>query len=171
MKTKNNSTETAAAAPEAPQNEYEYFEMVAKKYFPLPELDPEEGARRWNSNDHPATEPKLPPNEEAEYLRRIKEFRERRREAGLKIDPETAEICMAWVEASDPYDIDPLLARELRRCPIKTWFVRSPGSDIWVEEEDLPDGIVRALEEKYDPSVSGRLTAQEAIKIKNEEPF
>lgn len=69
MKT-NDNTETAAAAPEEPQDEYEYFRMIYEKYG----------------------RPKLPPNEEAEYLRRINEFRERRREAGLKIDPETAEV-------------------------------------------------------------------------------
>ena len=132
MKTKNNNTETAAAATEAPQDEYEYFNMVAKKY--------------------PLQRPKLPPNEEAEYLRRIKKFRERRREAGLKIDPDTAEICMVYREGCDPYDIDPLLSREFKGGPIKTWFVRSPGSDIWIEEGDLPAATLDALREKQKTS-------------------
>jgi hypothetical protein len=171
MNTKSNNTETAAAAPEAPQDEYEYFRMVAKKYLPLLELDEQEYRRRMDNDDHSATEPKLPPNEEAEYLRRMEEFRERRREAGLKIDPETAEICGGYTETFDPYDIHPLLPREFKGYPTKTRFARSPGSDIWVEEQDLPDGTVRALEEKYNPGVSRKLTAQEVIKIENEEPF
>jgi hypothetical protein len=49
--------------------------------------------------------------------------------------------------------------------PFKSCFVRSPGSDIWVGKMDLPDRTVRALEEKYNPGVSRRLTAQQAIKI------
>jgi hypothetical protein len=142
---KNNNTETAAAAPEAPQDEYEYFRMVAKRYLPLPELDSEEYHRRWENDDHPATEPKLSPNEEAEYFRRIGEFRERRRKAGLKIDPETAEICKDLTECCDPYGIDPLLPREFKDQPAKTWYVRSPGSDIWVYIGDLPRTTSDAL--------------------------
>jgi hypothetical protein len=92
--------------------------MVAKKYLPLPDLNSREYDRRMENKDHPATEPKLPPNEEAEYFRRIKEFTERCREAGLKIDPETAEIYMTYTEAIDPYHIDPLLAREFKDAPI-----------------------------------------------------
>jgi hypothetical protein len=173
MKTNDNNTETAAGAPEAPQNEYEYFNTVAKKYLKQPELDSEEYHRRWDNHDHPATEPKLPPNEEAEYFRRIKEFRERRREDGRKIDPETAEVMSNWGETLDPYGIDPLLPQELRQLA-KNHFARSPGSDIWVWSEDLPVATHRALQERHKPKagVSRRLTAEEeAIKIKNEEPF
>ena len=148
MKTKNDNTETTAAAPKAAEDEYEYFERMAKKHLPLPELDEEEYRRRWDNHDHPATEPKLPPDEEGEYFRRIHEFRERRKQEGLKIDPETAVVCMWYSEAIDPYGIDPLLPRELKDYYVKTWFVRSPGSDIWVEFGDLPDATERALDAK-----------------------
>jgi hypothetical protein len=127
MNTKNNSTETAAGAPEAPQNEYEYFYTVAKKY--------------------PLQRPKLPPNEEAEYLRRLKEFRERRREAGRKIDPETAEVVVTYGDTSDPYEIDPLLPEEWRQGG-RNYFARFPGSDIWVEFGDLPAATADALGNK-----------------------
>jgi hypothetical protein len=100
MKTKNNNTETAAAAPEARQDEYEYFDMVREKYCPQ--------------------RPNLLPNEEAEYLRRIKEFRERRREAGLKIDPETAEVRGRYGDIFDPYEID-VTPSGLRRL----WWMES----------------------------------------------
>jgi len=155
MKEHNEQHETAAAAPEAPQDEYEYFRMMAEKYLPLPELDDQEYNRRWENNDHPATEPKLPPNEEAEYFRRIDEFRERRREAGLKIDPETAEICGGWHGSLfDPYYINPLLPREFKGYSEKHWFARSPGSDIWVWDEDLPEATIEALYKKHNPGLS-----------------
>jgi hypothetical protein len=125
MKTNDDNTETAA--PEAPQDEYEYFDMVAKKY--------------------PLQRPKLPPNEEAEYLRRLKEFRECRRDAGRKIDPETAEVRGFYGQILDPYEIDPLLPEE---CQCGGWnhFARSPGSDIWVEFGDLPAAIRDALRKR-----------------------
>jgi hypothetical protein len=144
MKT-NDNTETAAAAPEAPQDEYEYF-------------------------DHPATEPKLPPDEEAEYFRRIREFRERRKEAGLKIDPETAEVMSIKGQMFDPYEIDPLLPLELG-CIVTNTFARAPGSDIWVWDQDLPDATVDVLNRKHRPCVSRTLTSEELIKMENDEPF
>lgn len=128
MKTENNNTETAAAAPEAPQNEYEYFNMVAKKY--------------------PLQRPKLPPNEEAEYLRRLEEFRDRRREAVRKIDPETAEFRVFYGNSFDPYEIDPLLPDELADHCVRSYWARSPGSDIWVWEGDLPDATLDALKKR-----------------------
>jgi len=126
MKTKNNNTETAA--PEARQDEYEYFDMVREKYCPQ--------------------RPNLLPNEEAEYLRRIKEFRERRREAGRKIDPETAEVRGRYGDIFDPYEIDVLLPAEYADCGGRNYFARSPGSDIWVYFGDLPAATVDALGNK-----------------------
>jgi hypothetical protein len=117
MKKHNKQHETAAAAPEAPQDEYEYFYMVAKKYA--------------------LQRPKLPPNEEAEYLGRIKEFRERRREAGRKIDPETAEVRCVHGQTLDPYGLYLELPEECHQVG-RNYFARSPGSDIWVEFGDLP---------------------------------
>lgn len=156
MKTNQDQHKTAAAAPEAPQDEFEYFRMMAKKYLPLPELDEEEYRRRWDDNDHPATEPKLPPQEEAEYFRRIREFTERRKEAGLKIDPKTAETYMDMGECFDPYGIHPLLPREAKDCPMKNWFVRSRGSDIWVWDGDLPQATRDALRNKHNPTLASQ---------------
>ena len=89
----------------------------------------------------------LPPNEEAEYLRRLKEFRECRREAGIKIDPETAEVLCSYGDTSDPYEIDPLLPEEWRQGG-RNYFARSPGSDIWVYFGDLPAATADALGNK-----------------------
>jgi hypothetical protein len=60
-----------------------------------------------------------------------------RKEAGLRIDPETAEVM--WVPAvwCDPYCVYPD-AWEV--CPQvgREYFARSAGSDIWVWFGDLP---------------------------------
>jgi len=57
-----------------------------------------------------------------------------RKEAGLKIDPET-------------YGVHPDLPEEYRQIG-REYFARSPGSDIWVSFDDLPDAIREALWEK-----------------------
>lgn len=65
------------------------------------------------------------------------EFLRHRREAGLKINPATAEVCWFYQQEFDPYGIGLHVScedfgREDR------YFARSPGSDIWVEFGDLP---------------------------------
>src|SRR5262245_55262493 len=168
MKNKSKQSETSAAAPEAPQDEYEYFRIIAEKYLPRPELDEEEYRRRWDNNDIPATEPKLPANEEAEYFRRIEEFRECRRQAGRKIDPETAEVIWIKGQIFDPYEIDPLLPEEYQ-CVGSNGFARAPGSDIWVYFADLPDATVDALYKKHN---SGRSCEQAGAAPEDDEvPF
>jgi hypothetical protein len=60
--------------------------------------------------------------------------RRRRREAGRKIDPETAEVDYFYVPEID-YDVYDMRGfyEEVRK-----FFARSPGSCIWVSFEDLP---------------------------------
>src|SRR5215469_15464262 len=122
MRTKYNGTKTAAVAPEVPRDEYEYFDMVAETAPPLPDLDLEEISLRCCCDKHPATEPKLAPEAEEEYFRRMREFRDRRKTAGRKIDPKTAEILTVWAVDRDPYGIDPLLPREWRQRLSKNSF-------------------------------------------------
>jgi len=61
-----------------------------------------------------------------------------RKEAGLKIDPETAEVDWDYAQTLDPYGIDPDLPEELRQVG-REYFARSPGSHIWVHFGDLPE--------------------------------
>lgn len=63
---------------------------------------------------------KKTPNEKAE----TEQWLAIRKEAGLKIDPETAEVDWGYQQTLDPYDV-----------------ARSPGSDIWVHFTDLPDAV------------------------------
>jgi hypothetical protein len=73
-----------------------------------------------------------------------------RKEAALKIDPETAEVDWWSVQTSDPYDIKPEPPPE--QCQVgRGYFARSPGSDVWVSFGDLSEAIRDALRKKYKP--------------------
>jgi hypothetical protein len=71
-----------------------------------------------------------------------------RMEAGLRIDPETAEVDWRYGAIFDPYGIEPDLPEELRVAR-RVYFARSPGSDVWVSFYDLPDATREALWEKH----------------------
>ena len=71
-----------------------------------------------------------------------------RKEAGLKIDPETAEVTWRYAETLDPYGIGPDLPKELRQIG-RSYFARDPGSDVWVSFYDLPDATRDALWKKH----------------------
>jgi len=79
---------------------------------------------------------------------REEQFRAIRKEAGLKIDPETAEVFWTYVRTMDPYGIDPELPEELQQVG-RGYFARAPGGDIWVEFSDLPRSTSCALWRKH----------------------
>jgi hypothetical protein len=76
-----------------------------------------------------------------------------RKEAGLKIDPETAEVEWCYAQTLDPYGIDPDLPEEYQQVG-REYFARSPGSDIWVSFHDLPATTRDALWEKHKSKVA-----------------
>jgi hypothetical protein len=71
-----------------------------------------------------------------------------RKEAGLKIDPETAEVEWWYEQTLDPYGVCPNLPEELHQVG-REYFARSPESDIWVCFHDLPEATRNALWAKY----------------------
>ena len=71
-----------------------------------------------------------------------------RKEAGLKIDPETAEVDWTYAQTLDPYGVYPELPEECQQIG-REYFARAPGSDVWVWFGDLPDAIRSALWEKH----------------------
>jgi hypothetical protein len=79
----------------------------------------------------------------------IEEWLAIRKEAGLKIDPETAEVCWRYAQVLDPYGVFPELAKEYD-CVGRQYFARSPESDVWVSFHDLPKATVDALWKKAD---------------------
>jgi hypothetical protein len=75
--------------------------------------------------------------------------RKGRKEAGRKIDPETAEVDYFYVPRIE-YDVYDMRGfyEEVRK-----YFARSPGS-IWVRFEDLPDETRHKLGQKIDAGVA-----------------
>jgi hypothetical protein len=71
-----------------------------------------------------------------------------RKEAGLKIDPETAEVQYIYAQTLDPYGVDPDLPEEYQQVG-REYFARSPGSDVWVHFGDLPEATREALWKKH----------------------
>ena len=70
-----------------------------------------------------------------------------REDEGRKIDPETAEVTWRWGLTLDPYGIHPDLPKE--KCQVqRNYFARSPGSDMWVHFDDLPEATRKILSEK-----------------------
>jgi hypothetical protein len=72
-----------------------------------------------------------------------------RKEAGLQIDAETAEVEWRYVYTLDPYGIDPDLPEECQMIG-RAYFARSPGTDVWVCFCDLPEATVRVLWERLE---------------------
>jgi hypothetical protein len=79
----------------------------------------------------------------------VDEWRAARKEAGLKIDPKTAEVDWEYGQILDPYGIyGDELPEECDQIG-RIYFARSPGSDVWVAFADLPDATRSALWDKY----------------------
>jgi len=73
-----------------------------------------------------------------------------RKEAGLKIEPETAEVTCSYEQTLDPYGIkDEWELPEEFDSVGREYFARSPGSEIWVSFDDLPEGVSRRIWEKH----------------------
>lgn len=78
----------------------------------------------------------------------VKQWLAIRKEAALKIDPETAEVDWCYSQTLDPYRVDPDLPEECQQVE-RSYFARSPGSDIWVSFYDLPQQARDALWKRH----------------------
>ena len=78
-----------------------------------------------------------------------------RKEAALKIDPETAEVFWDYGFDLDPYRVKDEweLPEEFHQIGREYW-ARSPGSDIWVNFRDLPRGVEEKLWTKHGSRIS-----------------
>ena len=70
-----------------------------------------------------------------------------RREAGRVIDIETCEIGRWQAYECDPYGARSILPAEMKQIGTNR-FVRSPTSNGWINEGDLPLEKIRALHER-----------------------
>jgi hypothetical protein len=83
----------------------------------------------------------------------VEQWFTKRKEAGLKIDPETAEVCWIYAQTLDPYGIYPDLPAECRQVG-RAYFARSPGTDKWVHFPDLPDETRTALWQRHNSKLA-----------------
>ena len=63
-----------------------------------------------------------------------------RKEAGLKIDPKTAEVVWGYALTRDP---------DGKHQVVREYFAGSPGSGAWVNFHDLPEATRDALWKKH----------------------
>jgi hypothetical protein len=78
----------------------------------------------------------------------VEQWLSTRKEAGLQIDPETAEVDWIYAQTGDPYNVRPELPEEHQQVG-REYFARSPGSKVWVCFRDLPEEVGHALWEKH----------------------
>src|SRR5262249_25074848 len=80
-----------------------------------------------------------------------------RKQAGLKVDPKTAEVVWGYALTRDP---------DGKHQVVREYFARSPGSGAWVNFHDLPAATRDALWKKHSrklafpPGLQARLTAE-----------
>jgi hypothetical protein len=88
----------------------------------------------------------------------VEAFLASRREAGLKIDPATADVAWWYGDGLDRYGVQPVPDGDFR-CVGREYFARAPGNDVWVSFHDLPEATAKALQHRCPPSAT--ITAQE----------
>jgi hypothetical protein len=80
----------------------------------------------------------------------LERWRAIRKEEGLKIAPETAEVTWWYAQTLDPYGLlDEWELPEEVNMVGREYFARAPGSEIWVEFTDLPEETRDKLWKKH----------------------
>lgn len=110
----------------------------AKKGQPMTNPDCEEGTTEMSKSSSDTTGNQLP----------VEQWLEIRKEAGPRIDPQTAEVMWHFAYVFDPYGVYPEPPEEYQQVG-REYFARSPGSDIWVWFGDLPRETQNILWEKH----------------------
>jgi hypothetical protein len=87
-------------------------------------------------------------------LRKLDAFRKR---AGLRIDPETAELHWEYGETLDPYGDWAHTPDELSQIG-RELFARAPGTDVWIHFHDLPDATREALWKRIERNGSSAIS-------------
>ena len=75
----------------------------------------------------------------------VRAWLEIRKQAALRIDPQTAEVECVYGNPFDPYGVRQSLPPEVQDIIREMFFARSPGTDVWVYFEDLPKATYDAL--------------------------
>jgi hypothetical protein len=92
------------------------------------------------------------------------QWRAIRKETGLKIDPETAEVTWQYGSGLDPYGLHDL-SGEKNDYVRRNCFARAPRSDVWILFGDLPEQVREALWEKHRSHLAAYPTALVPIEV------
>lgn len=92
------------------------------------------------------------------------QWRALRKAAGLKIDPETAEVTWEFGSGLDPYGLHDL-SGEKNDYVRRNCFARAPKSAVWILFGDLPEQVREALWEKHRAHLAAFPTALVPIEI------
>jgi hypothetical protein len=84
-----------------------------------------------------------PARESETKQRKREQWLEVRKEAGLRIDPEHAQIFWEYGSVRDRYELYDLIGEEDNVG--RSYFARPPGSDVWVSFHDLPAAVCDRL--------------------------
>lgn len=76
-----------------------------------------------------------------------------RKQAGLEIDPEIAEVTWTYAQTLDPYGVYPELPEEYQQIG-REYFARDPRGEVWVSFRDLPDTTREALWQQHKSSLA-----------------
>jgi hypothetical protein len=74
---------------------------------------------------------------ELEEMKQTEDWLAIRKEEGLRINPDTAEVYWEMRMPADPYEVHTDLCEEEKQTG-RVYFARNPGSDIWVCFDDMP---------------------------------
>jgi hypothetical protein len=74
----------------------------------------------------------------------VRDWLQKRKDEGKKIDPANAEVISRWTNMFDPYDVCEFVPDEVMYVS-RGKFARTPGSEIWVADCDLPEPTRVAL--------------------------
>ena len=98
----------------------------------------------------------------------LEEWLDARKEAGRKVDPDTAILDWKYGYELDPYGVyDEWEHPEEFHCIGRQRFARAPESDIWVEFSDLPDEVVERIWARSD--ARSKVPASFSVGIANED--
>lgn len=76
-------------------------------------------------------------------LAAIEAWLEIRKLEGQRIDPANVEMHWHWTEITDPYGVYGPCPKN--SCIGRTYFFRTPGSEIWVASTDIPEEKMEIL--------------------------
>jgi hypothetical protein len=81
-------------------------------------------------------------------------FYEGRRQDGLAINPDTAEVAWEYGQTMDPYGVEGSDLPEELHCVGREYFARDPVAKVWVSFGDLPQATRDALWAKHEATLA-----------------